>query len=113
MPDLQQLTRSDAESTDPDRPAAPEPDGPGVTLDIAGTSATVSGDPTDAETAALAAVLAEHLREEAETDAAEDPGYAVDPWCLAGRLGRRARGGVPTACPSGHEWKTAGRATTW
>lgn len=113
MPELQQLTRSEAESTETDRSAAPEPDTPGVTFDVAGTSATVSGDPTDVEAAALAAVLAEHLRTEAEADSEEEPRYAVDPWCLAGRLGRRSRRDVPAACRSGREWKVAGRATTW
>jgi len=84
-----------------------------MSLEVAGADVTVSGDPSDAEAAALAAVLAEHLRAEAEADAEEEPRYAVDPWCLAGRLGRRSRAGLPAACPSGCEWKVAGRGTTW
>ena len=112
MPELQQQTRTREESTGADRPAA-EPDATGVGFEVAGADVTVSGDPSDAEAAALAAVLAEHLRAEAEADAEEEPRYAVDPWCLAGRLGRRSRAGLPAACPSGCEWKVAGRGTTW
>jgi hypothetical protein len=115
MPELQQLTRTRETSTDERHPAAtPAPEDDGTTLSIGGADATVSGDPTDAEAAALAAVLAEHLRAEGEagTDADGEPRYAVDPWCLAGRLGLRSPSGVPAACPSGREWKVAGRAAT-
>ena len=118
MPELRQLQRTREGSTGTtgtdgtDRAEPPEktPE-PAATFDVAGGSVTISGDPTDAEAAALAAVVAEHLRAEAETE--EEPRDAVDPWCLAGRLGRRSRSGVPTACPSGREWKAAGRAATW
>ena len=115
MPELQQSTRTRVESTDAtetDRSTA-EPDAPGTGFEVGGTSATVTGDPTDAEAAALAAVLAEHLRAEAAADAEAEPRYAVDPWCLAGRIGRGSRNGDPAACPSGCEWKLAGRASTW
>ena len=117
MPELEQLTRTREESTETNGAAraasADGSSGDAVRLDVAGANVAVSGDPTDAEAAALTAVLVEHLRAEAETEGEEEPRYAVDPWCLAGRLGRRSRGGVPTACPSGREWKVAGRATTW
>ena len=96
------------ESTGPDGAERAEPP---ARLEVAGTSVAVSGDPTDAEAAALAAVLAEHLRAEAEPD--EKRRDAVDPWRLAGRLGRRSRDDVPTACPSASVWKAAGRAATW
>jgi len=86
------------------------PSGSGATLDVAGADAAVSGDPTDPEAAALAAVLAEHLRSEAQVAGeAEAPRYAVDPWCLAGRLGLRSPCEVPATCRSGREWKVAGR----
>jgi hypothetical protein len=115
MPELQRPTRNAADSNGPDADRAEHGGHSEATtrLDVAGADVAVSGDPTDAEAAALATVLAEHLRAEAEADAEEEPRYAVDPWCLAGRLGRRSRAGLPAACPSGREWKVAGRATTW
>jgi hypothetical protein len=123
MPELETLTRTrdgSTGTTSPDDPDRADTDGPpgtaeaATTLDVAGANVAVSGDPTDAEAAALAAVLTEHLRAEAaEADGDEEPRYAVDPWCLAGRLGRRSRSGVPTACPSGREWKVTGRSATW
>ncbi|MFC6942356.1 hypothetical protein ACFQE8_20645 [Salinirubellus sp. GCM10025818] len=116
MPELQRPTRNAADSNGPDADRAEHGGHSEATtrLDVAGADVAVSGDPTDAEAAALATVLAEHLRAEAEAaEADEEPRYAVDPWCLAGRLGRRTPGGVPTACRSGREWKTADRATTW
>ena len=112
MPELQQQTRTREESTGADRPAA-EPDATGVGFEVAGADVTVSGDPSDAEAAALAAVLAEHLRAEAAADAETEPRYAVDPWRLAGRLDLRSPCGLPADCPSGREWRVAGRATTW
>jgi hypothetical protein len=117
MPELQQLARNAAESdgADTDRTEHGDRSGTTTRLDVAGTDLAVSGDPTDAEAAALAAVITEHLRAEAAAAAEvdEEPRYAVDPWCLAGRLGRRSRSGVPSVCRSGREWKTADRATTW
>ena len=110
MPELEQLPHTESIGTD-GAASARGPGGDGTTLEIAGVD--VSGDPTEAEAAALSAALAEHLR--AEADAAPDeaePRYAVDPWCLAGRLGLRSPCRVPPACRSGHEWKVAGR-TTW
>ncbi|MEF8863042.1 MAG: hypothetical protein V5A29_18030 [Haloarculaceae archaeon] len=84
--------------------------GSGRPLEVAGADVSVSGDPTDPEAAALAAVLAEHLRAEAQAAGeAEAPRYAVDPWCLAGRLGLRSPCDVPATCRSGREWKMAGR----
>jgi hypothetical protein len=142
MPGLRQLTRPDDEPTDPTTPTDTAPrepteptdaDEPGgtagtepaasageatttdPTFDVGGTSVTVSGDPTDAEAAAVAAVVAEHLRAEADTatPAESDSGAGVDPWCLAGRFGIRSPCRVPDTPASGSEWKVAGRAATW
>ena len=118
--ELAGISRSAESSTDEDR-AVPADTGDagdagdaGTTLRVAGADVAVSGDPTDAEAAALATVLAEHLHAEARAEAEdEEPRYAVDPWRLAGRLGLRSPCGLPADCPSGREWKVAGRAATW
>jgi hypothetical protein len=112
MPEPRQFAREG--STGGDGAATdPGPADADATLSVAGADVTVSGDPGDAEAAALAAVLVEHLRAEVAADAEEsEPRYAVDPWRLAGRLGLRSPARVPNACPSGREWKLAGRATT-
>jgi hypothetical protein len=111
MPELEQSTRRREGPTEPTGTDGPgSPNGPAeTTLAVGGADVTVSGDPTGAEAAALAAALAEHLRTAAESEADEEPRYAVDPWCLAGRLKLRSRSELPAACRSGREWKVAGR----
>ena len=130
MPELRQLTRTrdeetettePAETTRPTEPTAAgepttEPTGTDTTLEADGASVTVSGEPTEAEAAIVAAVVAEHLRTEAaaaEEEEEEESRYAVDPWCLSGRLDIRSPERTPRACPSGTEWKVAGRAASW
>jgi len=110
MPELERTPEDGAESDGTDTTA---PADTGTTLEVAGADVAVSGGPTDPEAAALSAALLEHIRVEgveAEAGGGE-PRYAVDPWCLAGRLGRRSRTGVPATCPRGREWKMAGRTT--
>ena len=130
MPELRQLTRAepnepteDTEATEPVGEAEPaqtsrststgEPAGTDPTFEVGGASVTVSGDPTEAEAAVVAAVVTEHLQTEAAAAETEESRDAVDPWCLSERLGVRSPDRTPRACPSGTEWKVAGRAATW
>lgn len=71
----------------------------------------IRDDATDAEAAAIAAVLRQVTAEAAQSAAAEEPAETHDPWRFAGRIdglqSRRVR--IPTGAPN-DAWSAAGRA---
>ncbi|PSP90544.1 hypothetical protein BRC90_01140 [Halobacteriales archaeon QS_4_69_34] len=69
------------------------------------TGLAVPARATDEETAAIAAAIGAHLRDRAAAE--PDPEPLVDPWKLAGRIGKRR---LPRTIRRGEEWKAAARA---
>jgi hypothetical protein len=91
-----------------------------VSFEVNGRRVSVDGPADEVECAALACAVASHLRDEARAraEAAEEASagrdrYASPVWKLSGRLDVRRRCALPQSCPSGSEWKQAGRNSVW